>query len=274
MMCRVLDASRSGYYGWLRRAPSKTSQRREKIAEAASKAFEENHGEAGYRPIHEQLKEDGIDCCPETVRKVLKKQGLAARVAPKFIPQTTDSDHNLPIAANVLDRNFTATRPNEKWTSDITYIRTLEGWVYLAVVIDLFSRKIVGWAMAAHMRTDLVLDALNMAIAHRRPTGELLFHSDRGSQYASDAFRERLDFLNITQSMSRKGNCWDNAPSESFFGKLKTGWVHRQTYATREEAMRSIYFYIEMYYNSKRRHATLGYLSPNDFEAKHRSQAS
>ena len=223
---------------------------------------------------HKQLKEDGIDCCPETVRKVLKNQGLAASVAPKFIPQTTDSDHNLPIAENLLDRNFTASRPDEKWTSDITYIRTPEGWVYLAVVIDLFSRKIVRWAMATHMRTDLVLDALNMAIAHRRPTGELLFHSDRGSQCASDVFRNRLEFLNITQSMSRKGNCWDNAVAESFFGKLKTGWVHRQTYATCEEAMRSIYFYIEMYYNSKRRHATLGYQSPNDFEAKHRSQAS
>lgn len=273
MMCRLLEVSRSGYYGWLRREPSASERRRRTIAEAASKAFEENHGEAGYRPIHKQLEEDGIECCPETVRKVLKNQGLAARVAPKFVPQTTDSDHNLPIAANVLDRNFTATRPNEKWTSDITYIRTGEGWVYLAVVIDLFSRKIVGWAMADHMRKELVLDALNMAIVHRRPTGELLFHSDRGSQYASDAFRERLDFLNITQSMSRKGNCWDNAPTESFFGKLKTGWAHRQSYATREEAMRSIYFYIEMYYNSKRRHSTLDYLSPNDFEAKHRSQA-
>lgn len=273
-MCRVLDVSRSGYYGWLHRKPSATERRRERIAEAAREAFEENHGVSGYRPIHEQLNEDGIECCSETVRKALKKQGLAACVAPKFVPQTTDSDHDLPVAENLLDQDFTTTRPNEKWASDITYIRTLEGWVYLAVVIDLFSRKVIGWAMAAHMRTELVLDALNMAIAHRRPIGELLFHSDRGSQYASDAFRERLEFLNITQSMSRKGNCWDNAVPESFFGKLKTGWVHRQTYATRKEAMRSIYFYIEMYYNSKRRHATLGYQSPNDFEAKHRSRAS
>ena len=208
------------------------------------------------------------------VRKALKKQGLAAKIAPKFVPQTTDSDHELPIAPNLLDREFTASRPNEKWTSDITYIRTGEGWLYLAVVIDLFSRKIVGWSMAEHMRSELVLEALDMAIVHRRPTADLMFHSDRGSQYASKIFRKRLKFLKITQSMSRKGNCWDNAPSESFFGKLKTGWVHRQSYKTREEAVHSIYFFIEMYYNSKRRHATLGYVSPNDFERRHLAHAS
>ena len=197
------------------------------------------------------------------------RQGLHATVAPKFVPTTTDSDHELPIAENLLDRDFTATRHNQKWVSDITYIRTSEGWLYLAVVIDLFSRKIVGWSMADHMRVDLVLDAFNMAVTHRRPTDDLLFHSDRGSQYAANDFLARLDFLNVRQSMSRKGNCWDNAPAESFFGKLKTEWVNRYPYRSRKEAKRSIYFYIEMFYNCKRRHAALGYLSPNTFETQH-----
>ncbi len=273
-MCKILEVCRSAYYAWLSRPPSATRVRQQRIAEAASEAFEENHGEAGYRPIHAQLNEEGTECGREMVRKALKKQGLAAKIAPKFVPQTTDSDHELPIAPNLLDREFTASRPNEKWTSDITYIRTGEGWLYLAVVIDLFSRKIVGWSMAEHMRSELVLEALDMAIVHRRPTADLMFHSDRGSQYASKIFRKRLKFLKITQSMSRKGNCWDNAPSESFFGKLKTGWVHRQSYKTREEAVHSIYFFIEMYYNSKRRHATLGYVSPNDFERRHLAHAS
>ncbi len=275
LLCRVLDVSRSAYYAWFSHTPGATQVRRDRIAKAAREAFEENHGEAGYRPIHRQLNEEkDIRCGHDMVRKSLKKQGLVAITAPKFVPRTTDSDHQLPIAPNLLDRDFSASRPNEKWTSDITYIRTGEGWLYLAVVIDLFSRKIVGWAMANHMRSELVLDALNMAIAHRRPTGNLMYHSDRGSQYASEAFRDRLKFLNITQSMSRKGNCWDNAPAESFFGKLKTGWVHRQSYKTRDEAVGSIYFYIEMYYNSKRRHATLDYTSPNDFERRHLAQAT
>lgn len=267
-LCVILEVSRSGYYSWLNRTPSKRQMRTDKIAEESKRVFEENHEAVGYRKVHQSLQEESVVCCEETVRIALKKQGLHAVQAKRFVPTTTDSDHNLPIAPNVLDRDFSATRPNEKWASDITYIRTDEGWLYLAVIIDLFSRKVVGWSMAEHMRKELVLEALDMAICHRRPTGELLFHSDRGSQYASDAFRDRLENLNITQSMSRKGNCWDNAPSESFFGKLKTEWTHRYRYATREDAKRSIYYYIELYYNSRRRHASLDYLSPNHFEAK------
>ena len=265
-MCRVLEVSRSGYYRHLRARPSKTRRRVDQIGVEAKRAFEENHGSVGYRKVQKQLVAEGTDCCEETVRKTLTKQGLHATVAKKFVPTTTDSDHDLPIAENVLDRDFTATRPNQKWVSDITYIRTDEGWLYVTVVIDLYSRKVVGWSMDDHMRASIVMKAFNMAVAHRRPTSDLLFHSDRGSQYASDVFRNRLDFLNVTQSMSRKGNCWDNAPAESFFGRLKTEWSSRNRYRTREEAKRSIYFYIEMFYNSKRRHATLGYLSPNSFE--------
>jgi transposase InsO family protein len=273
-LCRVLEISRSGYYRWLTATPSETACRGERIGEEAKRVFEENHGSVGYRKVQEQLAAEGVPCCPETVRKALTRQGLHATVAPRFVPTTTDSDHDLPVAENLLDRDFTATRPNAKWVSDITYVRTEEGWLYVAVVIDLFSRKVVGWAMADHMRVDLVLEAFNMAIAHRRPTAELLFHSDRGSQYAATAFRDRLAFLRVTQSMSRRGNCWDNATAESFFGRLKAEWVGRSRYRTRDEAKRSIYFYIEMFYNSKRRHATLGYLSPNQFEAQHLAQAA
>jgi putative transposase len=265
--CRILEVSRSGYYKWIKWEPTLKHQRTQKIQEEAKRCFEENHGAAGYRGVHKDMEADGIECNKETVRIALKKQGLQASQAKRFVPTTTDSDHNLPIAKNVLNRNFTASRPDEKWVGDITYIRTGESWVYLAVVIDLYSRKIVGWAMADHMRKELVLEAFEMAIQHRRPTGSLIFHSDRGSQYASDKFREQLEFLNVTQSMSRKGNCWDNAVAESFFGKLKTEWVGRYEYNTRDEAMRSIYYYIEMYYNCRRRHAAIGYLSPNDFEA-------
>ena len=236
--------------------------------------FEENHGAVGYRKVQEQLVAEGVACCPETVRKTLTRQGLHATVAPRFVPTTTDSNHNLPVAENLLARDFTATRPNEKWVSDISYVRTAEGWLYLAVVIDLFSRRVVGWAMADHMRADLVREAFEMAITHRRPTSELLFHSDRGSQYAASAFRERLAFLRVTQSMSRRGNCWDNAPAESFFGKLKTEWVGRHRYRSRAEAQRSIYCYIEMFYNSKRRHAapcpsSIGHLNFNRPAGRH-----
>jgi putative transposase len=169
-LCRVLEVSRSGYYRWLRAEPSETQRRVERIGVEAKRAFEENHGTVGYRKVYKQQAAEGVACCPETVRKTLTRQGLHASIAPKFVPATTDSDHNLPIAENLLARNFTATRPNQKWVSDITYIRTGEGWLYLAVVIDLFSRKVVGWAMADQMRVNLVLEAFEMAVMHRRPT--------------------------------------------------------------------------------------------------------
>ena len=272
-LCRVVEVSRSGYYRWLGAAASETERRSARIGDEAKRVFEENHGSVGYRKVHEQLVDENVACCRETVRKVLTKQGLHATVGAKFTPATTDSNHDLPIAENLLNRDFSATRPNQKWASDITYVRTDEGWLYLAVVIDLFSRKIVGWSMADHMRADLVLDAFDMAVAHRRPTEDLVFHSDRGSQYASYAFRDRLAMLNVAQSMSRKGNCWDNAPAESFFGRLKTEWAGRHRYRSREEAKRSVYFYIEMFYNSKRRHAAIGYVSPNDYETQGLKQA-
>jgi putative transposase len=264
-MCHVLGVSPSGYYAWRKRKPSPQRQRRDQIAQAAVEAYQQSYGVYGYRKVHDDLQEQEVECCRETVRKILHEKGLFSRTKRKFVV-TTDSQHTMPVAENLLDRQFNATGPNQKWAADITYLATDEGWLYLAVVMDLFSRRIVGWSMSDSLQSQLVLDALMMATAARRPSDDLLHHSDRGSQYASDAFQELLRCHNITCSMSRKGNCWDNAPVESFFGKLKTEWVHGKTYATRKAAETDVFKYIELFYNRKRKHAALGYLSPVNFE--------
>lgn len=264
-MCRTLGVSPSGYYAWRKRGPSPRHQRREEIALAAVEAYQESYGVYGYRKVHDDLQEQEVECCRETVRKILHEKGLFSRTKRKFVA-TTDSQHTMPVAKNLLDRQFEATGPNQKWAADITYLATDEGWLYLAVVMDLFSRRIIGWSMSDSLQSQLVLDALMMATAARRPGDDLLHHSDRGSQYASDAFQELLRRHNITCSMSRKGDCWDNAPVESFFGKLKTEWVHGKHYSTRKAAETDVFQYIELFYNRKRKHAALGYLSPVNFE--------
>ena len=264
-MCRVLGVSSSGFYASLKREPSETEKRREAIAQAAETAYRESHGIYGYRKVHDDLQEQEIECCRETVRRVMKEKGLFSRTKRKFVV-TTDSDHSRPVAENVLGRDFQATGPNQKWTADITYIPTREGWLYLAVVMDLFSRRIVGWSMSASLQATIVLDAMRMAVAARNPQGGLLHHSDRGSQYACEDFQQLLDDHGITCSMSRRGNCYDNAPTESFFGKLKTEWVHGEDYRTRGQAMQHVFTYIEMFYNRKRKHAALNYRSPAQFE--------
>ena len=268
VMCDVLGVSTSGYYAWRRRKPSRQQRRRRRIAAAAERSHRASGGIYGYRKVYEDLQEEEIACCLETVRRVLRAKGLFSRTKKKFVV-TTDSAHDMPVAGNLLDRNFTATGPNQKWAADITYLPTAEGWLYLAVVMDLFSRRIVGWSMSPSLRTPLVLDALEMALDHRLPEPGLLHHSDRGSQYASDAFGELLDRHRVVCSMSRKGNCWDNAPVESFFGKLKTEWVHGKHYSTREEAKLDVFKYLELFYNRKRRHAALGYQSPAAYEEQH-----
>lgn len=265
MMCRVLGVSRSGYYGSRNRPPSVQQQRREQIAQAAEQVYWREHGIAGYRKVYEELIERQIECCRETVRKVLAEKCLFSRVKRKFVA-TTDSNHACSVAENVLAQNFVADTPNQKWTADITYIPTREGWVYLAVVMDLFSRRIVGWSMSMSLETTLVLDAMQAALLQRKPEPGLLHHSDRGCQYASHAFQELLDGHGITCSMSRRGNCYDNAPTESFFGKLKTEWVNFQNYATHEEARQHIFEYIELYYNRQRKHAAIDYKSPLQYE--------
>jgi len=190
-MCHALGVSPSGYYAWRKREPRPQSQRREKIARAAVEAYQESDGVYGYRKVHDDLIEQEVECCRETVRKILHEQGLFSRTKRKFVV-TTDSQHTMPVAENLLDRQFEATGPNQKWAADITYLATDEGWLYLAVVMDLFSRRIIGWSMSESLQSQLVLDALMMATVARKPDGDLLHHSDRGSQYASDAFQELL----------------------------------------------------------------------------------
>lgn len=270
-MSQVLGVSTSGYYQWLKRDPSPQEQRRQKIAEAAVEAYQESHGIYGYRKVHDDLKGQEIECCLETVRKVLQEKRLFSRTRRKFVV-TTDSNHSMPVAENLLDREFTATGPNQKWAADITYLSTGEGWLYLAVVMDLFSRRIVGWSMSDSLEAKLVLRALAMATDARQPRDGLMHHSDRGSQYASDAFQELLEQNKILCSMSRKGNCWDNAPVESFFGKLKTEWIRGKNYITRKVAEMDVFKYIELFYNRKRKHAALGYLCPVKFEQNHQSE--
>lgn len=268
MMCAVLKVSTSGYYAWLQHKPSQTQQRRAVIAQAAEQAYCQSHRIYGYRKVHDDLQEQRIACCRETVRKVLGEKRLFSRTQRKFVV-TTNSDHALPVAPNRLDRNFQASAPNQKWAADISYLPTEEGWLYLAVVIDLFSRRVIGWSMAASLQVHLVLDALKRALRCRGPDPGLMHHSDRGSQYASEAYQQILAQQAITCSMSGRGNCWDNATVESFFGKLKAEWTHHRTYATRKEAETDIFLYIELFYNRQRKHAALGYLSPAAFERLH-----
>ena len=267
-MCRVLQVSASGFYDWSDRKPSPRQQRRDKIAQAAARSHFESNRIYGYRKVWEDLQEQKMNCCPETVRRVLRDVGLRSRTKRKFVV-TTDSNHNQPVAENLLERDFTATAPNQKWLTDITYISTQEGWLYLAAVLDVFSRKVVGWSMSERIDTELVKSALQMATTQRLPEPGLLHHSDRGVQYASDAYQQVLDDLEIVCSMSRKGDCWDNAMMESFFGSLKTEWVYGKNYQTREEAKQDLFKYIEMFYNRQRRHASLGYVSPVEFERRY-----
>jgi transposase InsO family protein len=239
--CDVLEVSRSGYYEWLRRVPSGRALRREELAVKIQRVHEENLRVYGSPRVHQVLKSQGESVCENTVAKLMKERQIRAKTKKKFVPRTTDSSHDQPLAKNVLNREFAALMPNEKWAVDITYIPTDEGFLYLAGVMDLCSRKIVGWSMREHMQTELVTEALMMAITHRRPGAGLLHHSDRGVQYASEDYRRLLEFNGIKASMSGKGDCWDNACCESFWSTIKTELVHHETYATREQARQSIF---------------------------------
>jgi putative transposase len=222
----------------------------------------------GSPRVHRELQARGVACSENTVAKLMRAHGIRSKARRRFVVRTTESRHDRPVADNVLAREFYPDRPDTAWAADITYVPTAEGWVYLAAVVDLFSRKVVGWATADHLRAELPLEALRMALTHRKPAGELLHHSDRGVQYASEAYQSLLAAHGIEPSMSRKGNCWDNAVVESFFSTLKRELVHHEDYADREEARRSLFEYIEVFYNRKRRHSTLGYRSPAEFEAR------
>jgi transposase InsO family protein len=265
--CDALEVSRSGYYAWRDRPASDQRLRRTSLAVKIRAVHADNRGVYGSPRVWKVLKAAGEAVSRNTVAKVMRVQGLRGKAKRKFVPRTTDSAHGQPIAPNVLARQFTAEAPNRKWAGDITYIPTDEGWLYLAGVIDLHSRRIVGWSMADHMETDLTADALRMALTRRQPSTGLLHHSDRGVQYASDAYQLLLEANGIEVSMSGKGDCWDNAVMESFWATLKTELVHQEHYATREQARRSIFEYIEVFYNRKRLHSSLGYVSPETFEA-------
>jgi putative transposase len=266
VQCRVLGVCRSGYYAWRDRPRSERSERQEQlITEMRAIHAEKRKHSYGSPRMHRELQALGHEVSENTVARLMKENGLRATTARKF-RHTTDSKHGHPVAENVMDREFTATRPNEKWVSDITYVGTDEGWLYVATVEDLYSRKVVGWSLGDRMTRELVESALQMAIGRRLPSGGLVAHSDRGSQYASGGYQELLKSHGITCSMSRRGNCWDNAPMESFFATFKKELVHQERYATREEARGSIFEYIELFYNVERRHSSLGYVSPQAFE--------
>lgn len=267
VMCCVLQVSRSGFFAWLKRPPSLRSKRQEELMEKIKKAYLENRELYGSPRLYRALLIDGVIVCRNTVAKLMRKEKIRAKNKRRFVPRTTDSRHEKPVAPNLLERDFTAAKVDCKWVGDITYIATAQGWLYVAAVMDLFSRKIIGWAMADHMQTDLVSDALKMAIEQRRPNESLLHHTDRGVQYASDEYQQLLSRYGIRGSMSGKGDCWDNAAMESFWATLKTELVYRNNYATREEAKLSIFEYVEGFYNRKRLHSSLGYVSPESFEA-------
>jgi putative transposase len=265
LMCRVLEVSRSGYYAWLKHPESK----RDKDDKALSQEIFEIHQESfctyGSPRVYRELKRRGKHIGEKRIVRLMRKDGLRAKTKRKF-KVTTDSRHNFPVAANLLNREFTPEEPNQVWASDITYIWTAEGWLYLAVVMDLFSRTIVGWSMSERMTRELVIDAFVMATKRRNPPSGLLHHSDRGSQYASDDYQDILAKHGAICSMSRKGNCWDNAPVESFFGTLKREHVFHNRYLHRAQARQSIFVYIEQFYNRKRIHSALGYRTPSEME--------
>jgi putative transposase len=265
LMCRVLEASPSGFYDWLRRPESPRATEDRALVEKIQAVHGDSRRTYGSPRVHASLKAEGYRIGRKRVARLMRENNIRARTKRKF-KVTTDSRHDHPVAPNLLDRQFTVEAPDTVWLADISYIWTREGWLYLAVVLDLFSRQVVGWAMDEQMPQELTLAALDMALKRRRPLPGLMHHSDRGSQYAAGAYQKRLAEYGIVCSMSRKGNCWDNAPMESFFHTLKTELVHHRDYLTRDQARRDIFEYIEVFYNRQRRHSTLGYLSPAQFE--------
>lgn len=264
-MAEVLQVSRSSYYGWLKSKPSNHELRDTELLQEIKRIFELNRSEYGSPRIHEELKGTKYTCSRKRIARIMKENNLLARKKRKF-KVTTDSSHNYPVSPNLINRNFEVDSANTCWVSDISYIPTWEGWLYLCIVLDLFSRMVVGWSMASHIRADLAIDALNMAVAHRQPDPGLIFHSDRGIQYASESFREKLKIYRMVQSMSRKGDCWDNACAESFFSTLKMEEVFKQSYRNRKEAQESIFEYIAVFYNRQRIHSSLNYISPAKYE--------
>jgi putative transposase len=270
-MCRRLGVSCSGFYAWRKRLCSAHDQRDQALGEKVEATFTELRGVCGAPRIHDALRKAGESTSKKRVARLMQERGLSAKAAKSFV-RTTDSAHNLAVSENLLGRDFNAAAANRAWVSDITYVRTWEGWLYLAVVIDLFSRRVIGFAMDDHMRAELAVDALRMAARERRPGQGLIHHSDRGAQYASADYRRELSCFGMRASMSRNGDCWDNAVAESFFATIKRELIDRQPWPTRRRAKAAIAEYIACFYNTKRAHSTLGFNTPVDFELEQRRQ--
>lgn len=266
-LCRRLKVSRSGYYAWSQRSVSERTKQDALLAVQIRAYHRRSGGTYGSPRIVDDLREDGFHVGRHRVMRLMRQEGLWGRMLKRF-KKTTDSSHDLTVAENHLNQRFVADAPNRIWVTDITCIRTWEGWLYLAVILDLFSRRVVGYAMADHMRTELCLEALDKAAVQRQPQRGWLHHSDRGSQYASFAYQEKLEALGALCSMSGKGNCYDNAVAESFFATLKQDLIYRNTWPTRRRAMEAISDYIDHFYNVRRRHSTLGSISPVEYELR------
>ncbi|WP_235849063.1 MULTISPECIES: IS3 family transposase [Bacillaceae] len=267
-MCKVLKVSVSGYYKWVgrqRQGPTEKEIYRQELCQKINKSFHESFGTYGSPRIHADLIEWGYTVSQKTVARLMKEMGLKATQEQAYVV-TTDSNHELPLYTDLVKRNFTVDEPDRLWVTDITYIRTVQGWVYLATVMDLFSRKIVGWYMADHMRVELCSTALKMALVNRSPSEKLIHHSDRGSQYCSKEYIDLLKEEGCQISMSRKGNPYDNACIESFHATIKKELIYRRRFNTKAEAMKAVNYYISARYNKRRRHSTLGYVSPDQYE--------
>lgn len=265
-MCHVLGVSASAYYEWQQEQESPHARKDAELSSLVRGLFADFRGRYGAPRIQRELVKKGHRVSRKRVARLMRESGIRAKSARKY-KATTDSNHRLPVAPNVLDRRFIVDSPNKVWASDITYLWTRQGWMYAAVIIDLFSRRVVGWSLGERMRASLVCEALDNAVRLRHPGLGLVFHSDRGSQYASAAFRRRLWRYRMRQSMSRKGNCWDNAVAESFFATLKKELVRDQIFETRDSARSQVFEYIEVFYNRQRAHSLLDYETPTSFEA-------
>ena len=265
-LCRAMGVTRGGYWAWVRRKPSARDEANVVLLQEIRRVHSAKRGVYGSPRIHDALRKEGISCGKNRVARVMRENGIRASTVTKFKPAATDSAHDLPVAPNILDRRFTWDRPNAAWVADTTYIRTKEGWMYLAAVLDLFSRRVVGWAMGGHNDRHLVLQALKMAIQRRRPPAGLIHHSDRGSTYASGDYQSELNLHGLVCSMSRKGNCYDNAPMESWFHTLKVELIGDYVFESHREAAAAIFEYMEVFYNRQRGHTAIGGLTPAEVE--------
>ena len=272
-ICNELNVSRSGYYVWRTRPASAQEMANQKLYKKIKAVYNDNHGVYGSPRIYQELKDQGVACSENRIARLMRLRGLKAKQSRRY-KSTTKRNKADPVAPNLLKRDFETDRPDQKWLTDITYIPTQEGWLYLAAVLDLYGRRIVGWAMSGRMTSDLTRDALKMAIHRRQPEADLIHHSDQGSQYTAGEYRQLLKDWDIQVSMNGVGTWYDNAPMESFFGSLKSEWVHHRVYRTRDEARADIFYYIEAFYNRRRLHSSLDYLSPEAYEQLYHQQQS